>query len=298
MRLPGLLRRLLRRFARRDQWAAYAQSARRLGLRGPALFLSFDCDTDLDAEAARHVGAFLCERGIQATFAVPGVQLERGRAAYRALAADGFEFMNHGLRPHADFDGQKYYGITFYDQMPLAEVEADIREADALLREILGTTAHGFRAPHFGSFQRPEQVAFMHDICRDLGYAYTSTTLPAFAFAHGPAYLDGELVELPVLGSWAHPDVILDSWNHLEDRVHYRLGDAYLRLFAQTLDAARRNDIPMLLTWYADPCHVCGQPPFEEAMHLVARLGIPTYSGAQCAALMRQALSGAAPCAA
>src|ERR1700748_823015 len=79
----------------------YASRAASLGLGSPVLFLSFDCDTDLDPPATIEVMKLLDSLGIKATFAVPGVQLERGATIYREVAERGSEFMNHGHLPHA-----------------------------------------------------------------------------------------------------------------------------------------------------------------------------------------------------
>jgi hypothetical protein len=237
----------------------------------------------------------LSRLGIKASFAVPGVQLLLNLQIYQCLAAQGVEFLNHGFRPHTEWDGTKFYSVTFYNEMPSHEVEEDIRKADAAIREVIGQPPKGFRAPHFGCFQKPEEVAFMHRVCAELGYTYASTTLPSYAFEHGPAFLSQGIVEFPVIGSWRVPNTILDSWNYLEDRVAYRLSRTDFDLFAETLTMSRKKKLPLLLTWYADPSHVLGQPPFIKAMELVAKQGIPSFTGSECAAYFGDLLRGS-PC--
>jgi hypothetical protein len=282
-----VLKRIIARLKRRQdspEWDRYRAAAERIGFFQTSLFLSFDCDTDLDAADGVEVVSMLSGLGIKASFAVPGVQLLRNRKIYQRLAAQGIEFLNHGFRPHADWDGTKFYAVTFYNEMSRDEVEEDIRKADAVIREVTGQSPKGFRAPHFGCFQKLEEVAFMHRVCADLGYTYASTTLPSYAFERGPAFLSQGIVELPVIGSWRVPNTILDSWNYLEDRVAYRLSETYFDLFAETLAMSRKKKLPLLLTWYADPSQVLGQPPFMKAMELVARQGIPSFTGSECAA--------------
>lgn len=275
---------------KRSPWAKYLKKSERFGFSGPVIFLSFDCDTDLDIPLVTELAHQLKALNIKATFAVPGCQLIKGKNKYSTLAEEGFEFINHGMLPHAEWDGKKYVGITFYDKMSRNEVMRDILEADKLIFDILGKKPLGFRAPHFGSFQKGDEVQFLHKICSELGYTYASTTIPQYAFEHGPAVISGNIVELPVMGSWRDPFTILDSWNYLADRVTYRLSDMYYELFEETLTTALSRKLPLLLSWYADPCHVFMQTPFIRAMELIARNEIKSCSGSECAAMMRQSL--------
>ena len=281
-----------RKPAQSQPWHVYAEHMKRLGVTQTALFLSFDCDTDLDAEAALSLLPLLEQRGIKASFAVPGTQLLRQKNAYKEVASRGYEFFNHGMRPHAEWDGQKYVGRTFYNELTLQEVENDIREADTTLREVLGITPHGFRAPHFGCYQEQEQVAFMHAVCADLGYTYASTTIPAYALERGPAFISQNIVELPLLGSWNNPTSILDSWTYLADRVHYRLSEEYVTLFSETIAASTKQHVPLLLSLYVDPAHVLGQAPFMRMLDMVRELRIPSYTGKECAQFFRGRLEG------
>ncbi len=267
-------------------WAALAARNAALGLTAPLLFLSFDCDTDQDIPAARTLAYKLRGMGLHGTFAVPGVQLARGAETFRAMAEDGFEFMNHGALPHTRWDGEKYVPATFYGEMALAEVERDIREGDRMVREVTGRAPFGFRAPHFGCFQTPEQIAFMHRICRTLGYAYTSTTIPALGLEHGSWFLNEGVCEIPLAGSWCEPLNIPDSWSNLSDRTHFTLGNRFTELWHESLEAVRRRWLPLILCWYVDPAHVIGQPPFEETVALLCKSGIRSVTGAECARVL------------
>lgn len=266
----------------------YAGKARALGLREPTLFLSFDADTPLDPPAAVEVMRFLGGLGIKATFAVPGTELENAAATYRRLADDGVEFMNHGYLPHAEWREDRYAGITFYETMELAAVDADIRRGDAAVRAVTASAPRGFRAPHFGHFKQPDQLAFKHAIAAELGYAYCSTTLPEYGLEHGPVHeVLPDLVELPTFGSSASPTSVLDSWTYLADRRDYALSDTYADLLVETVDALFDHEIPALLTWYADPCHVAGQAPFERAMQHLAARRVASLTGTEAARLGR-----------
>ena len=268
--------------------------ARRAGIDRLYLFLSFDCDTDLDIEAVSEVHGFLAAKGIKATYAVPGAQLEKGAATYRTLADEGAEFINHGGLPHAELQEDKWVGITFYDKMPKEAVVADIRRGHDIVAAVIGSPPRGFRAPHFGCYQQPDQVEVLHRTAAGLGYGYCSTTIPAFGMRHGPAYLTHGLVEFPCFGSVRNPETILDSWTYLADRRHYALGAEYYSLFAETVNTFLDRRIPGVLTWYADPCHVLDQAPFVDAIELAARRGVESVTGSELLQIVRPALTGMA----
>lgn len=271
-----------------DKLAAFSHyivAARALGLRQPQLFLSFDCDTDLDFDATLPLLDFLEGLGIRSTYAIPGVQIERGIHVYRQIAERGGEFINHGYLPHARWQDDRYISITWYHEMTPEAVADDMRQGDRTIRDLLGVSPKGFRAPHFGLFSQPEQLALVHKVARELGYTYCSTTLPEYGLAHGPVHdLDG-LIELPTFGSLASPVSVLDSWTYLSDRRNYALSDVYGDLVIETTQAFVDQQAPALLSWYADPSHVVGQPPFERAMRHLAALQIPSLTASQAAAL-------------
>lgn len=270
---------------------AYTRAAHGVGLDGLYLFLSFDCDTDLDADAAEALDAFLRARGIKATYAVPGAQLEKAAAVYGRLAQGGAEFMNHGGLPHAMWSEDRWVGITFYDSMSNEEVVADIRRGHDIATAVTGRAPNGFRAPHFGCFQKTEQVELMHRTAAELGYGYCSTTIPVFGLANGPAYTAHGLVEFPCFGSIRNPETILDSWTYLTDRVNYALGDEYYTLFEETVNTMLDKRMPGVLTWYGDPCHVLDQAPFVRAIELLAGKPIVSVTGTELLNVVRPGLT-------
>lgn len=281
--LANVLRRLERRFRfpRPDleAWRPYARLAREAGLTRPTLFLSFDCDTDQDALVLPELDALLSGLGIAHTLAVPGVQLRNSPAVYRALADAGLEFMNHGHAPHTVRRDDVYVSTTFYEAMDPRAVEDDIRQGHAAVLAVTGRSPAGFRAPHFGLFQQPDQLALIRRTARSLGYAYCSTTTPATARERGPVFVQDGLVELPLFGTARIPHRIFDSWSYLEGAAPYRLSPDYARLGMETVDFFCDNDLPVLLSWYADPSHVHGQPAFGDLMTHLARRGVPSLTG-------------------
>lgn len=257
----------------RRMFDGHAAKSRDVGIDRLLFWLSFDCDTDKDAAAAERLDPWLRRLGVRASYAVPGVQLERAAETYGRLAKAGAVFLNHGYRAHAEWRGDRHHPVTFYDQMSPAEVVADIRRGHDTATRVTGTPPRGFRAPHFGSFQAPEQLALLHGEAKRLGYAYCSTTVPQFGLDHGPL-VDCGIAEFPLTGSLRTPALILDSWCHLEDRANYRLADAYFDLLQETVDYMVDNRQPGLLSFYVDPAHVDGQTPFLNAVDHLRRRGV------------------------
>lgn len=262
----------------------YTELCRACGIDRLYLLLTFDCDTDLDIDVVDDLNRDMARLGIAAGYAVPGAQLEKGAATWRRVAAGGAEFLNHGGRAHAEFRDGRYWPVTFYDQLEPDAVVADIRLGDRLVREVAGVAPAGFRAPHFGSYQRPDQLHVIYSTVSALGYQYCSTTTPALALSRGPVVAASHgLIELPTMGSYRNPTTLLDSWTYLTDRVHYTLGEEYYELFAETVERMLAERRPGLLTYYADPSHVAGQRPFERALDLIAARQVPTLFGRDAA---------------
>lgn len=265
----------------------YASLCRQAGVNELYLFLTFDCDTDEDIEAAHTVNRDLQARGIKAGYAVPGAQLLKGRDEWRRLAATGVEFLNHGFAPHTEKRDGRYWSTTFYHEWQPEKVVADITKGHHTVCDVTGQSPRGFRAPHFGSFQEPEQLELIYRTIRPLGYDYASTTIPAVGLNRGPVVEMGGITELPTMGSYRYPPTILDSWTYLTDRTNYALGEEYQELFIETVDQMVEKKIPGILTYYADPSHVIGQAAFENAMDKIVSLNIPTLHGREAAQKFR-----------
>lgn len=250
--------------------------AARAGLDRLWLILSFDCDTEEDIAVAWDVHSRLMDIGVAAAYAVPGALLRRGERVYRRIAETGAEFLNHGGCEHTYFDAEAgdYRSCFFYDRQPLSAVEADIVEGDAVVRDVIGRAPRGFRAPHFGTFQKPGHLAFLHDALRRVGYAYSSSTTPVHALRRGPAFRRNGLWELPITGRPGRPLSILDTWSC------YRAPDRALGPDDYAHDAAALADAAAgrvgLLNLYADPSHIADQPSFFEAVRCWRSVAEPT----------------------
>lgn len=262
----------------------YVRLARRQGLRRAYFILSFDCDTDLDIEVVEEVHTRLAEIGIMPVYAVPGQLLERGKAVYRRLADQGAEFINHGYYTHTRYHSQTgaYESIFFYDQLPRETILDDIRRGHRACLEVVGQAPTGFRVPHFGTFQHPKHLKFLHKTLADMGYAYSTSTAPVYGFWRGPAQqvttAAGTLHELPVSGCFDYPLRILDSWG-FRYAPGRRLGEEdYLEQFDKAVCFFDHLGHCGLLNYYVDPSQVYDWPQFFEAIRRAAPLAIDSYS--------------------
>jgi peptidoglycan/xylan/chitin deacetylase (PgdA/CDA1 family) len=255
-------------------WRSYAKNARRAGLEQLYIILSYDCDTPEDAAASTGLYAWLAKHSIPATFAVPGAQLEESRKEYRALHRQGAAFINHGGAPHTEFREGRYHSVTFYERIDAETVAADIRLGHEIFKRVLGAAPRGFRAPHFGHFQRPEQLRLIYDTLRELGgYRFSSTTTSAFAQRYGPVVEADGLMEIPILGSYHWPLRIFDSYRYISDRVSRKVTDDYARDFFSTVENLIQQGIPALLNYYADPAHVIDNEAYLDALARAQGLG-------------------------
>lgn len=244
----------------------YSDLAQRQGFDRLNILLSFDCDTPDDIKAAEHVSGWLAQRNIQAAFAVPGVLLEQGVDVYRRIAGNGGDFINHGARPHTEWREGRYWSVNSYHTSTRQEIEDDIHAGHEIALRVLGRAPVGFRAPHFGNFQKPEQRVIIYETLRSLGYAYSSSTLPELGFQHGPALDAGGLWEFPLSGTIAAPYSAFDSWSYVVSPYQPVVREEYGDLFIRTLTRLLELEVCGVLNYYVDPAHVRQAGAFYRAL--------------------------------
>jgi hypothetical protein len=253
----------------------YGRLARDAGLDGLSLVLSFDCDTFEDAQVAWEVHERLMEIGVTASYAVPGEILERGADVYRRIADTGAEFLNHGYREHTILRDGVYTSTVFYDQIRPDEVREDIVAGDRAVTEVVGRRPRGFRTPHFGTYQRPGNLRHLHGVLGDLGYLYSSSTVPLWGFRRGPAFDDFGVLEFPVSGTAEAPLEILDSWGCFAAPDRYREPEDYGREGVAVLGLYERAGAG-ILSFYADPSQVHGHDVFFDTVARWRQAAEPT----------------------
>jgi hypothetical protein len=256
----------------------HGRLARQAGVDGLKLVLSFDCDTLGDAEVAWEVHERLMDLGVVASYAVPGEILERGADTYQRIAATGAEFLNHGYLEHTVKRDGVYESTLFYDRISLDQVREDIVRGDRAVREVVGRQPEGFRTPHFGTFQEPAQLRFLHEVIAELGYVYSSSTLPLAGFRFGPVFDRFGVLEFPVSGKATAPLEILDSWGFFAAPDRTVDADDFVRETAAVADLYERAGAG-ILSFYADPSQVHDQDVFFDAVERWAVVATPTSYG-------------------
>lgn len=269
------------RWDKKRLFRRYSDLSRRAGLDRLYFILSFDCDNVEDIGVVWRLHSRLLEMDVMPVYAVPGELLKKGADVYRRIAGTGSEFLNHGYVEHAAFDETAgiHASTVFYDQLSVEQVREDIIQGDQAIREVLGVQPLGFRTPHFGSFQKGRQLAFLHGVLREMGYRFSSSTGPLHGFRHGAVFDCGGVLEFPVSGMWTHPLSPLDSWTcfaasdrRLTPRDFHREGAAVARY----LSGAGAVGI---LNYYVDPSHVADSELFYDTVAEWSRVGRNTTYG-------------------
>ena len=245
----------------------YASRARAAGLDRVYFVLSFDCDTEDDIAVVWDVHSRLADMGVQPVYAVAGDLLRTGEKVYGRIRETGAQFINHGNRKHTYFDDAlgRHASCFFYDEEPREDIRNDIMGGDETLRAVLDVEPIGFRTPHFGTFQRREQLVFLHNVLKELGYRFSTSTVPLYGFRHGAIFDTYGFPEIPVSGCATAPLRILDTWScfmapgrTLSPADYRREGKA----MSQRLGALGAG----ILNYYADPIHIHDQPIFFETV--------------------------------
>jgi len=258
----------------------YSRLAKRQGFKCSYFILSFDCDTERDIEVVESVRAQLGEIGIMPVYAVPGQLLERGKDVYCRISESGAEFINHGYCQHAHYNPEKntYESSFFYHQLSREMILEDIQRGHETHLSILGKKPAGFRVPHFGTFQRKDQLAFLHDTLKKMDYKYSTSTVPLYGFLHGPvSERRNGIYEIPLSGCFDMPLSMLDSWGfrYAPDR---RMGENdYIRQLTKLAQYFQREGNYGLINCYVDPSQVYDWTEFFEVMGLAAPLAINSY---------------------
>jgi peptidoglycan/xylan/chitin deacetylase (PgdA/CDA1 family) len=190
-------------------------------------------------------------------YAVPGALLEQGAPVYRRLAEGGAEFLNHGGASHTYYDETlgRHRSCFFYDEIGPDAVRRDIEDGQRIVESVLGVAPLGFRTPHFGTFQRPEDLLFLHGVLRDVGVRYSSSTTPLFGYRYGPVFDRFGLPEVPVTGMASAPLDILDTWGCFRAPDRTRTPDDYRAEGTAVADRLATAGAG-LLNVYGDPSHV------------------------------------------
>lgn len=278
-RLQELVLRSAGRVAPRSLWKLFDLQCVRSGFSLPKFALTFDCDTRLDYKVLPSVNERLAGLGIMPIYAVPGQLIEEGIDTYKAIAELGAEFINHGYLQHTVVDEKRtrYVSTFFYDQIPKREIVDDIKKGHRVLVESLGIEPRGFRTPHFGTFQLQENLDFLHNELRELGYTFSSSTSPKFAYTRGPFFSNRGILEIPVTGCPSWPMGIIDSFN-------FRFSGS-LKFTPEVFESEMKKAYEMMekgklkrINMYADPSQVYDWDGFFESVSKFAPFTVANFT--------------------
>jgi hypothetical protein len=260
-------------------WYLFYLQCRRMDAESQKYLLTFDCDTNLDIEVVASVHSKLSAMGITPVYAVPGQLIERGLDTYKALSDLGAEFLNHGYVQHTTVDAKRtrYLSTFFYDQISEREALEDIDRGHETLVKKLGVIPKGFRTPHFGTFQSKENLLFLHDKLRSLGYAFSSSTSPKYSFVKGPHFDNEGLIEIPVTGCPSWPLGILDSFNFRysgSKKFTPHVFESEMKKAFEMMKTGRLKRINM----YADPSQVYDWEGFFVSVSRFAPFAVANFS--------------------
>jgi peptidoglycan/xylan/chitin deacetylase (PgdA/CDA1 family) len=250
-------------------YGRYGKLAKRQGLDRPYFILSFDCDTEKDAAVVEEVHNRLVGIGVHPVYAVPGELMEKHANVFKRIASTGSEFMNHGYKIHTYYDDtiSDYQSCFFYDRISEDRIIEDITKGHDTHLHVLGKAPNSFRVPHFGTFQRRRQLKFLHHCLSRLGYQFSSSTEPLYAFRYGPLKdVGNRLREVPVSGCFDDPLIILDSWGFMIRKFGNRNEELYKEQMKKMVLWFTKRKLPGLLNFYADPSHVIHSNSFFEAI--------------------------------
>ncbi len=248
-------------------WRRYVRLATEQDCQSLYFVLSFDCDTVEDIDVVEDLHRRLIDIGVHPVYAVPGQLLQKGEKVYQRIHANGGEFINHGFVEHTYFDEdkQRQASCFFYDQVSAEQVAEDVFEADKCLRDVMGIVPRGFRTPHFGTFQRPGNLSYLHGLLKQLNYVFSTSTNPYFAFRYGPLASVNGIIEIPVSGFGSSPLTILDSWACFAAPDRDMAASDYL---SEAEHAGRNYQKAAvgILNYYVDPLHVHDKDEFIRAV--------------------------------
>lgn len=259
----------LNRFNRTAIWKQFAKKSSSI-FKNSYLILSFDCDSEKDIALVSDIHNTLEDIGITPVYAVPGELLKKGESVYSKLFDKGAEFLNHGGRKHIYFDEtlQREASCFFYDKQDTTTIRNDIYEGHQILLEVLGIQAKGFRTPHFGTFQDKQHLSLLYSILDELGYHFSTSTIPSKGYAFGPTYKVGKILEIPVTGRFTEPLNIFDTWGYFAAPDKQNNSNDYQQEAEFLATYCRKN--PLLINIYGDPSHITKETDFFDSMKILA----------------------------
>ncbi len=232
---------------------------------------SFDCDIPEDTESLPALCNLLKEYDLPASFAVIGELLKKNPEPYEKVMKQGFEIINHGYSQHNLKDKNGVWeACLFYNALTTEQIEQEISQNQELIHRYLGIHPDGFRTPHFGTFQRHQDIEVLHAILFRQGIAYSSSTQILSAKMQRLLNPGRPVVEVPFSSRVGTTQGLFDSWTFLgAPKMHYD-PRGFMLNFQRIMKCALSSMKPIFLNFYFDPNHVVSLEEFRKCMDLVS----------------------------
>jgi hypothetical protein len=245
----------------------YRYIVKKTSLEKVYFILSFDCDIEDDMNLLPKLLGDLSGIGIRPSLMIPTEILLMQKEYTKELIDKGYEFVNHGHRIHTDRKGYIYTSIFDYEKLSISQIKEDIVTADSVFKYSFGYKSNGFRTPHFGNVQNKNTLNFIHRTLAELGYRFSSSTIPYFLYRRG-IYDASGITEIPLSGTYNIPLKILDSYNYFDQLTGIFDGESYKAEISKLIKVYTQRDNG-LINLYVDPSHVNGNKDFFESMKLL-----------------------------
>jgi len=215
------------------------------------IFLSFDCDKDIDIKFLDKILMILNESQIKANFAIPAYYLKNNSQQINKIIQTGHELLNHSFSHPDDFV-----------DLDLEMMKNEIKKADLEFNNVIGYRCRGLRAPHFGwLYYAPEKFIQMIEFLKEIGYRYSSSTvLSWFTFTDFKKITDVlrhlDFIEFPLAPNPIRPLEPFDSYyffknNRSGKTLTNKQMQYFLSLFCQVINKSIQYNIPINV--YFDP---------------------------------------------
>ena len=221
--------------------------------RRSCLLLSFDVDFPEDCDALPKVAEVLTEHGVTASFACVGRWVEEFSDEHAAVLSAGHELVNHSYShpelvnaPGRFVSRRSDLNERRWEDLTLAERQSEISHCQQVVRDTLGVTMRGFRAPHFGNVDPMP----LYPILAAEGFTYSTSMLSPRGRQFGVPVVEQGVVEIPVTTCPQHPLSSLDTWHGFYARGGWHSDDFGQVLEAQLHRAVRSGGVTNI---YLDP---------------------------------------------
>ncbi|MHC9539563.1 MAG: polysaccharide deacetylase family protein [Vulcanimicrobiota bacterium] len=226
---------------------------------GGILLLSFDCDTDDDMKALPELTRLLTYFGFSASFALCGELARSYERQTRDLIAQGYEIVNHGYSRHcAPGRNGAWESSLSYRNLTDDSIRREILDCHRMFSTVFKAQPRGFRTPHFGTFQKTEDLERIYAVLSSLGYTYSTSTC-GFAYPYA-FHQNKRLFEIPLTPCPWHDRTPFDSWHIIKAPGREHRSSDLWKLFSSMVKWLEQDVKRFVINLYFDPSHVLGEP--------------------------------------